>query len=190
MLLGIGQASDRTRGDQGPEARMRGRVNVASRVPQPCFTMLHLANLRNLLSQVLALPELHTAVLFTPEGQLVSYAADPYKPKDHVRVLVGLSGEIWQETKEHGIGMADSELGRLLIMPIERIDESTLNGAEEHDPVMLLTLNADNSVSWEELEIKATELARHLGKPLLEMGGRLAVAPPLLAGPRPERVAR
>lgn len=46
------------------------------------------------------------------------------------------------------------QLGRLLIMPIERIDESTLNGAEEHDPVMLLTLNADNSVSWEELEIK------------------------------------
>ena len=73
--------------------------------------MLLLSSLHNLLQQVLSLPELHTAVLFTPEGQLVSYASDSSKPKDEIRVFVGVSGEIWQETKQHGIGMVDSEVG-------------------------------------------------------------------------------
>lgn len=72
--------------------------------------MLNLANLRNLLLQVLALPELHTVALFTPEGQLVSFAADPLRPKDNVRVIVGLGGEVWKETKQQGIGMVDSEV--------------------------------------------------------------------------------
>ena len=72
--------------------------------------MLLLSSLHNLLHQVLSLPELHTAVLFTPEGQLVSYASDSSKPKDEIRVLVGVSGEVWQETKQHGIGMVDSEV--------------------------------------------------------------------------------
>ena len=72
--------------------------------------MLLLSSLHNLLQQVLSLPELHTAVLFTPEGQLVSYASDSSKPKDEIRVLVGVGGEVWQETKQHGIGMVDSEV--------------------------------------------------------------------------------
>ena len=73
--------------------------------------MLLLSSLHNLLQQVLSLPELHTAVLFTPEGQLVSYASDSSTPKDEIRVLVGVSGEVWQETKQQcGIGMVDSEV--------------------------------------------------------------------------------
>lgn len=72
--------------------------------------MLNLSNLRNLLSQVLALPELHTVALFTPEGQLVSFVADPCRPKDNVRVIVGLGGEVWKETKQQGVGMVDSEV--------------------------------------------------------------------------------
>lgn len=72
--------------------------------------MLLLSSLHNLLQQVLSLPELHTAVLFTPEGQLVSYASDSSIPKDEIRVLVGVGGEVWQETKQHGIGMVDSEV--------------------------------------------------------------------------------
>ena len=78
----------------------------------PALTaMLNLSNLRNLLLQVLALPELHTVALFTPEGQLVSFAADPRRPKDNVRVIVGLGGEVWKETKQQSIGMVDSEVG-------------------------------------------------------------------------------
>lgn len=72
--------------------------------------MLNLANLRTLLSRVLAPPGLHTVALFTPEGELVCYASDPSKTKDHVRVLVGLSTETWQETREQHIGRVDFEV--------------------------------------------------------------------------------
>ena len=72
--------------------------------------MLNLANLRTLLSRVLDLPSLHTVVLFTPEGELVSYVSEPDRPKDRVRVIVGLSTEIWQETREQGVGRVDSQV--------------------------------------------------------------------------------
>lgn len=75
--------------------------------------MLVLSTLHSLLAQILALPDLHTAVLLTPEGQLVCVACDPARPKDEVRVVVGLSGEVWQETRDQGFGMVDSEVHAL-----------------------------------------------------------------------------
>ena len=72
--------------------------------------MLMLSILHSLLSQVLAPPHLHTAVLFTTSGELVSATSDPLRPKDEIRIVVGLSGEVWQETKEQGYGMVDSEV--------------------------------------------------------------------------------
>lgn len=72
--------------------------------------MLNLTNLRTLISRVLAPPSLHTVALFTPEGELVCYASDPSKTKDHVRVIVGLSTETWQETREQHVGRVDSEV--------------------------------------------------------------------------------
>ncbi len=73
--------------------------------------MLNLKNLSSLLSQVVASsPAPRSAVLFTPEGQLVSYASDSFTSKDDIRVIVGLSTEIWQETREQGVGMVDSEV--------------------------------------------------------------------------------
>ncbi|CCM03759.1 uncharacterized protein FIBRA_05905 [Fibroporia radiculosa] len=154
--------------------------------------MLNLANLRALLSQVLSFPDLHTVVLFTPEGHLVSFAADAYKPKDDVRVIVGLSGEVWQETKGHGIGMVDSELGRLLVLPIERPPHvvNAENGSEERDPAMLLALNAEESVSWQELEAKARELANHLEQPVSQLRGRFSAPPVPSPRARPERGVR
>ncbi|KZT08606.1 uncharacterized protein LAESUDRAFT_768485 [Laetiporus sulphureus 93-53] len=146
--------------------------------------MLNLANLRNLLSQVLALPHLHTAILFTPQGHLVSYAAGEDEPKDRVRVIVGLGGEIWRETQEQGIGYVDSELGRLLVMSVD-----PQNGGEENaDPVLLLALNADDAISWNELEMKARELAKYLEQPVSSMRDRLAASPSV--APRPERAPR
>ncbi|PSS29705.1 hypothetical protein PHLCEN_2v2853 [Hermanssonia centrifuga] len=120
--------------------------------------MLNLTNLRTLLLQVLSLPALHTAILFTPEGQLVSFASDSSRSKDEIRVVVGLSGEIWQETKEQGIGMVDSELGRLLVLPIEQVRGESEARNEEDEPMMLLALNADNSVRWEEMEKKYDDI--------------------------------
>lgn len=72
--------------------------------------MLVLSTLHQLLSQILAHPHLHTAVLLTPSGELVSFASSFERPKDEIRVLVGLSGEIWRETRHHGFGMVDSEV--------------------------------------------------------------------------------
>ncbi|SRR6266404_7510047 len=73
--------------------------------------MLVLATLHSLLSQVISSPGLHTAVLLTPNGQLVSYACDSTRSKDDVRLVVGLSSEIWLEVADQGIGMVDSEVG-------------------------------------------------------------------------------
>ncbi|KAH9897916.1 hypothetical protein C8Q73DRAFT_377854 [Cubamyces lactineus] len=72
--------------------------------------MLNLANLRTLLSRILSPPELHTVALFTPEGELVSYVSEPSRTKDHVRVLVGLSTETWQEERDQKVGMVDSDM--------------------------------------------------------------------------------
>ncbi|OCH88764.1 hypothetical protein OBBRIDRAFT_794931 [Obba rivulosa] len=158
--------------------------------------MLNLPNLRNLLLQVLALPRLHTAVLFTPQGHLVAYASDPSKKKDRVRVIVGLSGEVWQETKDQGVSMVDSELGRILVLPIgqghdEQNGHAEDGHEEENDPLMLLALNAENSVSWTELETKAKELVRHLEAPVAQLRGKLAVSPAISPPARPEvRVGR
>ncbi|KAI0715066.1 hypothetical protein C8Q76DRAFT_729462 [Earliella scabrosa] len=147
--------------------------------------MLNLGNLRTLLSRVLDLPLLHTVVLFTPEGELVCYASEPNKTKDRVRVLVGLSTEIWQETREQNIGMVDCELGHLLVLPIE-----TPKKDDDDEPVMLLALNAETSVPWDELEAKARKLAEHLEKPVTQMSGALVSVPPPPTSPRRADTAR
>lgn len=72
--------------------------------------MLNLTNLRSLLAQAVSPGDIHTAALFTPEGQLISFAADPSRPKDEIRILVGMGGETWQETREQGLGMVESEV--------------------------------------------------------------------------------
>jgi hypothetical protein len=81
--------------------------------------MLVLSTLHRLLSQILTLPDLHTAVLLTTEGQLVSVASDPSRSKDDILVAVGLSGEIWQETQEQGYGMVDSEVSVYVFFVLE-----------------------------------------------------------------------
>ncbi|KAG7099829.1 hypothetical protein E1B28_001637 [Marasmius oreades] len=92
--------------------------------------MLVLSTLHTLLSQVITPSTgLHTAILSTPAGQLVCYASDAGRPKDEIRVIVGLSGEVWQETLSLGsedirskTGMVSSELGRILVLPVD-VDE-------------------------------------------------------------------
>ncbi|KAI0348119.1 terpenoid synthase [Trametopsis cervina] len=117
--------------------------------------MLNLTNLRLLLSQVLSVGGPHTAALFTPEGQLISFASEPQRSKDEIRVLVGLSGEVWQETRDQRIGMADSELGRILVAPIEQEHKTPQDGHdEEEEPLLLLALNAPTSTSWDLLETR------------------------------------
>jgi hypothetical protein len=72
--------------------------------------VLVLSTLHQLLAQLLVLPELHTAILLTPEGQLISVASDISRSKDQARIVAGVSGEVWQETQEQGHGMVESEV--------------------------------------------------------------------------------
>ncbi|KZT27556.1 hypothetical protein NEOLEDRAFT_1023777, partial [Neolentinus lepideus HHB14362 ss-1] len=136
--------------------------------------MLVLSALHDVLTQVLSLPDLHTAVLLTPSGELISYASDPANSKDHVRLVVGLSGEVWQET--HGVSMADSEVGRILVMPVEKSSESSSqppSDGEVPEPLMLIALNAISSVDWEDLQATGKELVNHLADPINRFRGRL-----------------
>lgn len=64
--------------------------------------MLKLSTLHTYLNQVLDLPDLHTAILLTPTGQLISYASDPSRSKEDVRSVVGLSGDSFLEVEEQG----------------------------------------------------------------------------------------
>jgi len=128
------------------------------------------------------MPGLHTAVLMTTEGQLVSVACDSCRPKDEIRIVVGLSGEVWQETKEQGVGMVDSELGRILVLPVEDSEEPL---SDDHAPLMLLALNSTDAIDWEELQAKGDQLAKHLAKPLSRFREHLAVvkSPSAVASP-------
>ncbi|KAF9531830.1 hypothetical protein CPB83DRAFT_847903 [Crepidotus variabilis] len=129
--------------------------------------MLMLSMLHNLLSQVLSPPQLHTALLFTPAGELVSVASEPTRSKDEIRILVGVGVEVWQETREEGCGMVDSELGRIIVLPVEEAVAETENQfTERRQPLMLLALNATELTEWEELDNKGRVLAQHLAKPL------------------------
>jgi hypothetical protein len=76
--------------------------------------MLVLSSITALLNQLLSPPNLHTAVLLTPQGQLVAYATTPPMSEDRVRLVVGLGGEVWKEIveseEEEDLGMVDSEV--------------------------------------------------------------------------------
>ncbi|KAJ7508671.1 hypothetical protein B0H11DRAFT_1703831 [Mycena galericulata] len=121
--------------------------------------MLVLSRLQDSLRQVLVPPSLHTAVLLTPSGQLVSFASYPSRAKDEIRVIAGLSGEVWQETHEQGAGMVDSEMGRIVVLPVDepaetRAEQGPQPAAEEYQPLMLLVLNATGDVEWDVMQSK------------------------------------
>ncbi|KAJ8469515.1 hypothetical protein ONZ45_g8621 [Pleurotus djamor] len=197
-------------------------VTYAIHLRGASLTMLSLSTLYAALNQVLSPPSLHTAILFTVSGQLISYASNlgsasshnhgfdsesesndasvsepdipcP-RPKDDIRVLVGLGGELWGETKDEDIGMVDCELGRLVVMPIFSLEtpeaqrrsknkDPAKDGGEKNDdesprqPLMLVALNGTDEVSWNEMRTKAKSIASHFATPLSKYREYLAVAP-------------
>jgi len=118
-----------------------------------------LSTLHNLLTRLLDLPELHTAILLTPEGQLISVSSDPSRAKDEARIIAGLSGEVWQETREQGYGMVESELGRILVLPVVKNQDVEVDA---HEPLLLLALNSTDNVEWEDMRAKGKTLVDHL----------------------------
>lgn len=75
--------------------------------------MLVLSTFRRLLSQVLTDDnDIHTAVLATPTGNLVSYASkrEVDETKTEIRTLVGLACEIWADEEKEESVMAETEV--------------------------------------------------------------------------------
>ncbi|KAJ7070623.1 hypothetical protein C8F01DRAFT_1107113 [Mycena amicta] len=131
--------------------------------------MLVLSRLRESLEQVLVPPELHTAVLLSPSGQLISFASYPSRRKDDIRVIAGLSGEVWQETQDLGSGMVNSELGRIVVLPVDDADALPQPLPDDYQPLMLLVLNSTDKVEWEELQTKGRALAVQIARPLTKL---------------------
>ncbi|KAJ6474607.1 hypothetical protein C8R47DRAFT_1143748 [Mycena vitilis] len=141
--------------------------------------MLVLSRLQDSLSAVLSPPSLHTAVLLTPSGQLVSFSSYPSRCKDEIRVIAGLSGEVWQETQEQGSGMVDSELGRIVVLPVDEPPELLPQPLpDDYQPLMLLVLNSTDAVEWEDLQTKGKALASQIAKPLSKFRQHLTVRKP------------
>jgi len=85
------------------------------------YAMFMLSMLQTLLTQVLVPPHLHTAVLFTPAGELVSFAVEQGRSKDEIRILVGITSEVWQETREQGYGMVESDVSMCFLEVLDSI---------------------------------------------------------------------
>nr|GAT61377.1 predicted protein [Mycena chlorophos] len=129
--------------------------------------MLVLSRLRESLQQVLVAPDLHTAILLSPSGQLISFASYPSRRKDDIRVIAGLSGEVWQETHEWGSGMVNSELGRIVVLPVDDFENGIPQQLpDDYQPLMLLVLNSTDKVEWDELQAKGRALAVQIARPL------------------------
>ncbi|KAF8524377.1 hypothetical protein BU17DRAFT_84987 [Hysterangium stoloniferum] len=169
----------------------------------PTPVMLNLTALRKVLFSVISPPRLHTAILFTPSGDLVAHSSsNNTRSKDQLRVLVGVATEIWLETSDEGIGMVESELGKIIVIPLHRepnaprgrvgrstsrspSSASSAPAANYSEPPFLVALNAQDDVEWAEMQIKARGVVNHLAAPLLEFGDRLS--PPQ---PQPRTIPR
>ncbi|KAF7347468.1 hypothetical protein MVEN_01502800 [Mycena venus] len=140
--------------------------------------MLVLSRLQESLRQVLSPPALHTAVLLTPSGQLVSFSSYASRCKDEIRVIAGLSGEVWQG--DAGAGLWDGRYWAVSwCSPVDEPPELLPQPLpEDYQPLMLLVLNSTDAVEWEDLQTKGKALASQIAKPLSKFRQHLAVRKP------------
>ncbi|KAF8336378.1 uncharacterized protein EI90DRAFT_3014153 [Cantharellus anzutake] len=92
--------------------------------------MLVPSALKVTLGGVVSPADVKTCVLLTSKSRLLSYTSHTRHPEDLVKVLTSLAAEAWRETqkdnalrgeglsKEDQIAMIESELGRVVVMPI------------------------------------------------------------------------
>jgi len=165
--------------------------------------MLVLSTLNGLLSQLVSSQHPHTAILLTPQGHLIACQStdEDHIADDRVRILTGLSSEVWREglsSEDEGsddegddeddeqVGMLECELGRVLVFPIFAAKFAGPQAPplqEKHPmidppptriPVLLLALNGTEESPWGLMNAKARTLARYLSKPLAAVGDRVS----------------
>jgi len=120
---------------QIPSRRVIGIVPSLFLVPKRttfCTKMLLVPSaLKATLERVVSPADVRTCVLLTSKSRLLSYASHPQYAEDLVKVLVSLAAGAWREAqrdktfheegglaKEDQIVMMESELGRVVVMPI------------------------------------------------------------------------
>lgn len=102
--------------------------------------MLVPSALKATLETVLSPADVRICVLLTSKSRLLSYASYPQSTEDLVKVLVSLAAEAWREarkdsafheagglSKEDQIVMVESELGRVVVMPIYASSSSNVS---------------------------------------------------------------
>ncbi|KAG1738681.1 isoprenoid synthase domain-containing protein [Suillus paluster] len=134
--------------------------------------MLNLPTLHTYLTQLLSPTDtIHTALLLTPEGAVVSFALgllrtqSLQRSKDEIWILAGLSAEVWAETRceegdGKGMGMVESELGRIVVVPV---DDASPEVQDEREPLLLLAVNGGAEADWKTMCAKRTSLLTLLG---------------------------
>ncbi|KAG1825122.1 hypothetical protein EV424DRAFT_1345944 [Suillus variegatus] len=73
-----------------------------------------------------------------------------HRSKDEIWILAGLSAEVWAETRgeegvEKGMGMVESELGRIVVVPV---DNTSPELQDEREPLLLLAVNGGAEADW------------------------------------------
>jgi len=102
--------------------------------------MLVPSALKATLERVVSSADVRTCVLLTSKSRLLSYASYPHYAEDLVKVLMSLAAEAWREVQRddtlHGdgglaredqIAMVESELGRVVVMPIYAPSSSNIS---------------------------------------------------------------
>ncbi|KAG2157950.1 uncharacterized protein EDB93DRAFT_1199605 [Suillus bovinus] len=154
--------------------------------------MLNLSTLQTYLTQLLSPTDtIHTALLLTPEGAIVSFASPhalgngssettcPHRSKDEIWILAGLSAEVWAETRnEEGVekrmGMAESELGRIVVVPV---DDAGPELQDEREPLLLLAVNGGAEADWKTMCTKAKKLGAYLAPSVNKHRGAIEASP-------------
>ncbi|KAG1781550.1 hypothetical protein EV702DRAFT_1071621 [Suillus placidus] len=98
------------------------------------------------------------------------------RSKDEIWILAGLSAEVWAETRgeegvEKGMGMVESELGRIVVVPVDGASQ------DEREPLLLLAVNGGAEADWKTMCAKAKKLGAYLAPSVNKHRGAIEASP-------------
>ncbi|KAG1734135.1 hypothetical protein EDB19DRAFT_1728352 [Suillus lakei] len=101
------------------------------------------------------------------------------RSKDEIWILAGLSAEVWAETRGEegvgkGMGMVESELGRIVVVPVDDVSPELQN---EREPLLLLAVNGGAEADWKTMCAKAKKLGAYLAPSVNKHRGAIEASP-------------